>query len=473
MFKIQEGENPMKKLLRVLALFTISLFLTQTAFGNNVAVSNIGLGVPNTTDKVTMVGFDLTWENSWRNDVNWDAAWVFVKFSLDDGITWMHASLDTMGHTVPPGATIDTPGDARGVFIYREINGVGIVNFNSIQLCWKYVADGVTDEAEVRVKVFAIEMVLVPEAAFSAGSGGTAPNEFTLTTINTDDATKAGGFPTGQIAAANPSWPNGFNAFYCMKYEITQEQYADFLNTLTSTQATTRNPESFVNPSVGRYSISGSHPNFIASKPFVACSYLSWMDGAAYADWASLRPMTELEFEKACRGNQAPVANEFAWGSTNITYATGISNNGYENEVPSNDGANCVNGDEVGVQGPMRVGCFATGTSSREQAGASFYGIMELSGNLWERTVTIEHSAGRSFTGTSGDGILSANGNATNNDWPGFDNGEVTNASGGGGRGGAWNFWSLAVSVGNRFNANTFSDSHDEAVGFRCVRSTP
>ncbi len=371
-----------------------------------------------------MVQFDLTWENSWRNDVNWDAAWVFAKFSLDDGSTWMHASLNTTGHTAATGATIDTPGDARGVFIYRDANGAGAVNFSPIQLRWNYGADGVADDAMVQVKVFAIEMVLVPEAAFAAGSGGTGPNEFTLTTINTADATMAGGFPTGQSAADNSSWPNGFSAFYCMKYETSQGQYADFLNTLTSTQAATRNPESSVNPSSGRYSITGSHPNFSADKPFVACSYLSWMDGAAYADWAGLRPMTELEFEKACRGSQVPVADEFAWGSTNITAATAISNDGADNEVPSNAGANCVNGDAAGIQGPMRGGCFATGSSTREQAGASFYGILELSGNLWERTVTIGNTTGRSFTGTVGDGSLSANGNATNNDWPGFTGGE-------------------------------------------------
>jgi len=240
-----------------------------------------------------------------------------------------------------------------------------------------------------------------------------------------------------------------------MKYEITQKQY-----------------ESFVNPSLGRYSITGSHPNFFAAKPFVACSYLSWMDGAAYADWAGLRPMTELEFEKACRGDQAPVPNEFAWGSTNITYASGISNDGDNNEGPINTGANCVNGNEAGVQGPLRVGCFATGSSTREQAGASYYGIMELSGNLWERAVTVGHSAGRNFTGTLGDGILSANGNATNNDWPGFTGEEVTIASGGGARGGSWDFTFPAVRVGNRYQANNFYEGRGAEVGFRCVRST-
>ena len=32
-----------------------------------------------------------------------------------------------------------------------------------------------------------------------------------------------------------------------------------------------------------------------------ACNFLNWNDLAAYLQWAALRPMTELEFEKICR----------------------------------------------------------------------------------------------------------------------------------------------------------------------------
>jgi formylglycine-generating enzyme required for sulfatase activity len=40
---------------------------------------------------------------------------------------------------------------------------------------------------------------------------------------------------------------------------------------------------------------------------------LSWFDVAAYLDWAALRPMTELEFEKVCRGPENRIAGEYAW----------------------------------------------------------------------------------------------------------------------------------------------------------------
>ena len=57
---------------------------------------------------------------------------------------------------------------------------------------------------------------------------------------------------------------------------------------------------------------------------------------------------------------------------------------------------------------------------------------MELSGNLWERCVTIGHPKGRAFKGTHGDGNLDSSGYADVPDWPGKD------GAGGGNRGGVW-----------------------------------
>ena len=48
----------MRKLLYALVLLTISLFVVQTVFANNIAVSNIGLTGRNTAAKFTLVQFD-------------------------------------------------------------------------------------------------------------------------------------------------------------------------------------------------------------------------------------------------------------------------------------------------------------------------------------------------------------------------------------------------------------------------------
>ena len=92
-----------------------------------------------------MVKFDISWENSWRNDIagtgyaapyNRDAARVFVKYRINSG-PWQHAWLDSTGHINPAGSTVATgllnpasPFNATanpglGVFIYRDANGNG------------------------------------------------------------------------------------------------------------------------------------------------------------------------------------------------------------------------------------------------------------------------------------------------------------------------------------------------------------
>ena len=188
--------------------------------------------------------------------------------------------------------------------------------------------------------------------------------------------------------------------------------------------------------------------NESADGEWIACNYLSWMDLCAYADWASLRPMTELEFEKSCRGPKAVVAGEYAWGTTGITAsASGPTNSGTSNETATNS-ANCLY--SGGVQGPIRSGFASTASSTtRESAGASYYGIMDLSGNLWERPVSVMSSQTVAtlsiFTGLNGDGNLSTNGYANVNYWPGNAgtngaNGEVTSTSGSGARGGTWHY---------------------------------
>jgi formylglycine-generating enzyme required for sulfatase activity len=211
-----------------------------------------------------------------------------------------------------------------------------------------------------------------------------------------------------------------------------------------------------------------------ADGQWIACNWLSYMDVAAYLDWSGLRPMTELEFEKACRGTLTAVVNEHAWGSTSITAAANITNGGSTNETSNTAGANAVYNNIINLQGPMRVGVFATGSSARAQSGAGYYGMMELSGNLWERPVTLGNATGRGFTGAHGNGTLSANGRANETGWPGLSSGEVTGAIGGGRRGGTW--YTLSASslrVSDRAEASFAPNNRDIDFGGRGVRISP
>jgi len=339
----------------------------------------------------------------------------------------------------------------------------------------------------VQARVFAIEMAYIPQGSFSLGSGGSEISAFYLypTTTNTytvssENAITVGttngnlyypngsGSPGDRAGPLPAAFPKGYNGFYIMKYEISQGQYADFLNTLTSTQASNRYP----NISSYRHTISGSYQNYAASRPHRACNWISWADVAAYADWAGLRPFTELEFEKVCRGGGiAAVANEYVWGTIDAPVAaTTISGTENGTETITNAGANCAFNNTTftggdGGTGPLRCGIFATSSSTRVTSGAAYYGVMDLAGSLWERVVSVGSSAGRAFTGLNGDGFLDSSGNANVSNWPG------TNASGTGIRGGTWDFGATGARTSDRNYASGNDSPRYQYYGGRAVRT--
>ena len=340
----------MKRLIPFLTL----LMFTGVLYANNISITNLKLTGKNTGSHNIMVQFDVSWENSWRTSStpnNWDAGWIFVKYRSLGG-AWSHAWLNNTGHTAPGGSTLETglldpsaafnpttnPG--MGVFYYRSADGTGIFTKTGVQLQWNYGANGVADATIVEIKIFAIEMVYVPQGAFYAGDGATTNVYGNFTSHNTTSSFQVtdesvpstlGGTTAGNLGNSNAAsmgladdfnnsttkalplaYPKGYNPLYGMKYEISQQEYADFLNNITATQAAARYPN--YNGSA-RHAISVSGGVYQTTLPNVACNYLSWADLAAYLDWSSLRPMTELEFEKSCRGTAAAVPNELAWGT--------------------------------------------------------------------------------------------------------------------------------------------------------------
>jgi formylglycine-generating enzyme required for sulfatase activity len=268
-----------------------------------------------------------------------------------------------------------------------------------------------------------------------------------------------GGDTTGSVFTIPAVFPKGFAGFYVMKGEISQAQWLGFFNTLTTGQKTRNNLNwnSGV-PSSDATLNGGTHGG-------VAASYLSWGDLVAYLDWAGLRPMSELEYEKAARGPVAAVAGEYAWGNTLIAGATAIDNSGLVNErgrFPSN-----ITYDNVGgVQGPTRVGSYASGQTTRVGSGAGYYGVLDFTGNLWERAVSVgESTSGRLFDGTKhGDGTLNVSGDADQSSWP------STSATGAGFRGGNWTTPVSYVRLSDRYIAASALDGRYYDYGGRGVR---
>ena len=411
----------------------------------------------------------------------------------------------------------ETDGVNKGIFIYRGASNIGSgpVSIPGVKLCWNYGDDGLPDSEDVDFNVFGIEMVFIPEGNFSIGDGTSndvrgqlhrAHNTSLPFPVTGEGAITLGGTSSVNMGNnnANGMWiaddfnatttktlgagfPKGYRSFAIMKNSITQQAYVDFLNSLNRNQQNTRTTTNLAFPVtnvINRYVMSGtqviSDRNGIrcdaaiqANVPVtfycdyngngtggesndgqhIACNWINWADVSAFLDWATLRPITELEYEKACRGPGTPVHDEYAWGNNQLGSVNYILvNPGFANEYISNPSTgnkgNAIYLDSPIVpEGPVRVGIFATGSSSRLNAGASYYGVMELSGNVWKRVITIGNQTGRNFTGQHGDGILSSAGNANQNLWPG------TNAVGSGGRGGCYLYDAMAMRVSSRTDA--------------------
>ncbi len=481
----------MKPSTTVLEICLFMTIVTCAALANNIAITN--LSIKNVNATTADIEFDLSWSNSFRwmesvigNSItNYDAAWVFVKYRVGPLGNWQHALLSSSGHTASPGSVIEIhsngSGTNAGAMVYRSDTGTGGIECENMILRWDMAKNGLARTNYVDISVHAIEMVKIPECNYGLGSGGSESSHFykypdqlqyyLVTNAgvinvgqNTGDLYYSGaGDSLGPIPAA---YPNGFSYFYCMKYEITQGQYADFLNHLPGGHALARFPNAYgsfrntIKDTVGVYS---------ADTPDRACNYLMWNDVSAYLDWAALRPMTELEYEKVCRGPAPPYPNEYAWGDTYIRHIDsyeGIDGSGSETAFPTN--ANCHyfyerfgNG---ALFGPTRVGIFARTGTTRREAGAGYYGVMELTGNVEEQVVGIGNSAGRGFQAVHGDGFVQT----APPTWP--------TTTGTGQRGGTYcdHYYTIIdyrLRTSDRAVANSPSPSRSFQVGGRGVRS--
>ena len=476
-------------------LFAFAI-LPSLAFANNLKLTNFNVAQTDTASNTMSFTFDLSQDNAWRNTTNHDASWIFMKYSTDGGVTWHHASMaasgtNPVGFSAPADFEISVPSDQKGFFLERMSFGSGSVSGQGVKFVWNYGQDGLNDAtaqaANTVNKIFGIEMVYIPQGAFYAGDGnssseyrfkqGSADNdpwyitsENPITTTNSASdgfyytSTGANGENNTADAFLIPaSFPKGYQPFYLMKYELTEGEWVGFFNTLTPQQKANRditaaalggkNSDAVVNRNT--ISWDSSHPTYNATtlRPSRAMSYLGWPDVAAYADWAGLRPMTELEFEKAARGKDiSPVTDELAWGDASYHVpAVGEITPANANEDGTEaviDGSSNLNRNNLGwtsgdgraggpadnQKGPLRVGIFAESSSNRNTSGAGYYGNLELSGDLAESVVTVGRLQGRQFLGTNGDGELSTvsgyEGNATNADWPGINTNVVYGVNG-------------------------------------------
>lgn len=518
-----------KSVLTSALIFSL-LFTTFKSSANN-----LDLDTAITVVSGNEISFTIKWDNSWNTGVsapnNWDAVWIFVKYKDCATTNWLHAPLSTTlgDHSVSGGGSllsVEMPAvnDSTGVFIRRTAAGSGDIATAETITLKLGIPTGTYN-----FKVFGIEMVSVPQNNFDVGDGAST-GTFNGTGINITSegaltAANLGGTPAA--AALPAAFPKGFNSFYSMKYEVTQEQYVDFLNTLTydqqvnhttvapSVMATnfvmgpnsgtvdrSRNGIKMITSGVASTSPAeygcdlsnngtsgGANYNGATDGQNIPMNYMSWTDLTAYLDWACLRPMTELEFEKSCRGVAGRVGGEYIWGSVQITRAritNGSSVAYYTNYGASNEGCTltgnglCAYGyptswsggtcnmsnrttnpwGKLESGGGFRVGFAATASTNRISAGATYYGAMDMGGNVAEQTVQT-NADGSAYTGGLGDGTLDASGYSDVANWPAA-TGTIL-------RGGDWYNSAGYVRTSNR-NQGTAPTTRDCKMGGRGVR---
>lgn len=547
-----------------LILTACLLFLfTNIAQANNLQIAVNKLEQDVTNHRMNIY-FNIQWDHSWRdtqNEVdlasgNYDAVWVFIKYSIDGGLSWKHGRLyspDTtnLSYSATSGG-YSTNGDSNyeimlhndpvgagtavfGAFVQRASTATaktGPASINNAVIVWDYIGSGENDgkAAKAIVRVLGIEMVYIPKGKFYVGSGLTSVNpgddssnennsfytceprgsgiidrylvkdeniiciggtrsiDISPLTCSTKDAILQSSVTCGASGTCNlcskasmtPSnsgtygkyldanYPKGYKAFYMMKYEISQNQFRDFFNMLTRTQQDGIGNVATYN--TGLYILTGqatvkyrnslkAFNEVITGEPviadfdlkiestdvknqandgqYIAQNFLMWTDLTKFADWAGLRPMSELEFEKAARGGSrgnsvSEMPPDSSSGGGNYVFGTatfdpntitlqantdGTKSETHAQSLSSSTGFinynNQISGSILGGKGPLRVGYSAArasgSTFDRANSGGSYYGVMDLSGNVTEMTTPVMPNKQLTFSRDShGDGDISA-----------------------------------------------------------------
>lgn len=435
--------------------FTVTcICLLQPANAANIRITHLEWQDYRGTNGGVWARITLQWDNAWNiSGKNHDAAWLFFKLQLPGGAGQRHLKVLAEGHETAlnlqsgaPNPAFKVSADRTGLFVYPASVYRGKVVWSiRIALDPEFTQDRQLQRqlGDSKMQAYALEMVQIPDGPYTLGDPDTTALQFGaffrtdgagqpegLVNIQSESQVVQVGKEKGRLCYRNPypeyegdlqgpvpaEFPKGVKGFYVMKYELSQGQYADFLNMLSDEQSYNRanfGGRDYYNL---RGTIRLENGRYTADRPDRPCNFISWEDACAYADWAGLRPMTELEFEKAARGPGEPRPHEFPWG-------TG-SKNKLSRFIDEN-------GDLVWVDGLDES---QLTDQNRDIFGASYYWVFDLSGGgVWERCITIGSPAGRAFKGAHGDGNLSWYGFADTADWPkGNPDGEGWGFRGGG-----------------------------------------
>ena len=430
------------------AYFTTGRFAAASP-ANHLAVS---VGSLSGSGSLINIGFTIA-ENNVTTGTSVNGAayntadWIFVKFSTMSGVdgSWNHATLT--GGSVGAGAALTAASGNKGVFLDHTVSSAYWTAGATVT--WNLAADGI-DRKNAMVEVFAMSMVHVPAGSFvydAGGIGGSTANNYGGGAQAV--VSNASSLPSG----AGAGWPNGYSGFYIGRYEVTQGQYADFLNTISASQAAGLYSATVASGHNMTYTPANAYgARYAAVDPNAAKNYLSVSDAWSYLSWAGLRPPTEMEWEKAGR-DVNPDSRIYPWGDTapdTITY------------TPPNEGGTCIRkyanyNNTIGCQKVLAVGRYMSGDVYRtaEETGASPWGIADLSGNVWEFVPNCSYTS------------VPDNGNGTIS-WPA--NWPAPGSAAYGLRGGCWSHNAACARVSDRSLAYWTDIRRYRSVGVRGCR---
>ena len=277
-----------------------------TAQNTPPVVTNVVAGQLDDGSGKVGISYDVT-------DDERDRLSVMIEVSSDGGTTYLvPVSVENLSGDVGNGIT---PGKGK-------------------RIIWDAPKDQPNvNSASYRVRITAVEqpegMVLIPAGRFIMG----------------DDNGQADEQPAREVY---------LDVFFIDQYEVTNGQFAQFLNAIGRNEDTDGNrlidledTDARIRYVVGRYyavSGLGAHP----------VTEVTWYGAKAYAAWHGKRLPTEAEWEKAARGLDG---RTYPWGES-TTDMWGKAN--YNNHIGS------------------------TGGIGRYTKGRSPYGIYDMAGNVWE-----------------------------------------------------------------------------------------
>ncbi len=218
---------------------------------------------------------------------------------------------------------------------------------------------------------FPILIILVLLCACSVVSQPVPVEETPVATSHSDEYHDSSGtamvlVPAGQFTMGDPVATSGVNTplhpvqlseYYIDKYEVTNQQFADFLNDQGNQEESNATwlDESAANVEGHLHQMDGvwTPDEGFANHPVVE---VTWYGAQAYCNWRGARLPTEAEWEKAARGEQD--TRSYPWGE--------------------DIGCDLANYNACGLAVTVPV--------DQYPAGVSPYGIYNMSGNVSEWT---------------------------------------------------------------------------------------